>query len=96
MSMSVAGSALLGDLKVVTTSNRGRSAEELADEALDKILYVGQNVHPAIREQAQAFREQIRVVLVHYMKQAIKSDRTTLAAKLRLAGHADLVKLLEN
>lgn len=96
MTMSVTGSALLGDLRVVTTSNRGRSPEDLANEALDKILYVGKDVHPAIRDQAQAFKEQIRMVLVHYMNQAIKSDRTTLAAKLRVAGHADLIKLLEN
>jgi len=59
-------------------------------------MYVGENAHPAIREQAQAFQDHIRQVLVFYMKEAIKSDRTTLANILTNAGHPELVKLLEN
>jgi hypothetical protein len=34
-------------------------------------------------------------VLVFYMKRAIESNNTTLANKLREAGHFDLVTLLE-
>jgi len=34
-------------------------------------------------------------VLVKYLKQALQSDRTTLANKLRGAGHSDLIKILE-
>lgn len=94
--MDIQLSTAINNVTVRTTSNRGRTPEELANEALDKILYVGENVHPAIRDQAQAFKEQIRVLLVHYMRQAIISDRTTLSAKLKSFGHADLVKLLEN
>ena len=93
--MDVQFSAALNSVSVRTTNNRGRTPEELANEALEKILYVGENVHPVIRDQAQAFKEQIRVLLVNYMRQAIVSDRTTLAAKLKSYGHADLVKLLE-
>jgi hypothetical protein len=94
--MSVSTGALLGELQVVTTTNRGRSPEELTDEAVNKILYVSSNVHPVIRDQAVAFKEQIRGVMLHYMKQAVVSDRTTLANKFKASGHADLVKLLEN
>lgn len=93
--MSVSTGALLGDLKVVVTNNRGRTPEELTDEALDKLLYVSNNVHPVIRDQAIAFKEQIRNVMLHYMKQAVVSDRTTLKNKLKASGHADLAKLLE-
>jgi len=93
--MDVQFSTAINNVTVRTTNNRGRSPEELAAEALDKILYIGESVHPVIRDQAQAFREQIRVVLIQYMKQAIISDRTTLAAKLKSYGHADLVTLLE-
>ena len=56
---------------------------------------LGISPHPAIRDQAQAFREHIRGVLVFYMKRAIESNNTTLANKLREAGHFDLVTLLE-
>lgn len=83
-----------GDVKVLTTSNRGFTPEEIAERALDKIISVGESSHPAIRDQAVAFRDYIRQVLVYYMHEAIKSDRTTLSCKLRESGHPELVQLL--
>jgi hypothetical protein len=94
--MQVQMSSGIGHLEVRTTSNGGFTPEELAQEALDRILYIGESTHPAIRDQAIAFREQIRAVLVTYMKRAVTSDRTTLKAKLKAMGHADLAALLEN
>lgn len=80
---------------VATTSGRGFAPEEIAERALDKIIAVGENSHPAVREQAMAFRNQIRGVLVMYMREAIQSDRTTIANRLREAGYPDLVTLLK-
>lgn len=88
------GTSEIGDFTVLTTSNRGFTPEEIADRALDKIMYVGENSHPAIRDQALAFREQIRQVLVYYMHEAIKSDRTTQIVRLQEAGHPELANLL--
>ena len=85
----------LGDIMVHTVSHRGFTPEELAEQALNKIIYVGEQSHPAIRDQAQAFREHIRAVLVFYMNRAIESNNTTLANRLREAGHSELVTLLE-
>jgi hypothetical protein len=93
--MDVQMPIMMNGVTVHTTSSRGFTPEELADQALEKILHVGENVHPVIRDQAKAFKEQIRVILVHYMGQAIRSDRTTLISRLKMAGHHDLVKLLE-
>ncbi len=93
--MQIAAQAETGILQVQTTSNRGFTPEELANGALDRILFIGDTTHPVIKEQAVAFREQIRGVLVHYMHQAIKSDRTTLANTFKTSGHPELVKLLE-
>jgi hypothetical protein len=95
MTMTEKGVLLGGSVEVLTTSNRGFMPEEIAERALDKIIYVGGNSHPAIRDQAEAFRENIRKVLVFYMKEAIQSDRTTIAARLREAGHPELIKLLD-
>ena len=36
-------SSALGTVQVMTTNNRGFSAEELADRALDQIINVGDN-----------------------------------------------------
>lgn len=92
--MTDGGVLLGGGVVVMTTSNRGWTPEEIAERALDKIIYVGGNSHPAIRDQAEAFRENIRQVLVFYLNEAVKSDRTTIAARLREAGHPELIKLL--
>jgi hypothetical protein len=89
-------SALLGGgVKVYTTSNRGFTPEEISERAVDKIISVGSQTHPVIREQAEAFKENIRKVIVHYMKEAISSNNTTLAHKFRQAGHPELIKILE-
>ena len=93
---SANGGVLLGQITAKSVSGRGFTPEEVADMALEKIMYVGESSHPVIRDQAEAFRDQIRIVLVRYMKQAVSSHNTTLANKLRDAGHPELIKLLEN
>lgn len=87
--------ALLGDITVTHVSGRGFTPEEVAEMALEKIVYVGSNSHPVIREQAEAFKNQIRGVLVRYMKQAVASHNTTIANRLKEAGHPELTKILE-
>ena len=89
------GEAFLGGVKVYTTQYRGHTPEELAEMAIDKIIYVGKESHPAILGQAEAFKEQIKRVMVAYMHKAIKCDRDTVAHKLRQSGHPELIKLLE-
>ena len=82
------------NFEVHTTAHRGHTPEEIAEFALAKIMYVSKDANPLIRDQ-EAFKGYIRDVLVKYLKQAVKSDRTTLANKLREAGHSDLIKILE-
>ena len=84
------------NFEVHTTSGRGHTPEELADFALDKIMYVSKDANPLIRDQAEAFRDYIRKVLVEALKSAVESDRVTLANRLREAGHSEIIKLLEN
>lgn len=90
------GNILEGDVAVLTTEGRGFTPDEIADRALAKIMYVSKDANPLIRDQAEAFKESIRETLVFYLKQAVQSDRTTLANRLREAGHSDLIKILEN
>jgi hypothetical protein len=81
---------------VITSEiGQGHTPEQVAEMALAKIIYVAQDANPLIREQAEAYKNNIRHVLVQYMKKAIKSNHTTLANKLREAGHSDLIKILE-
>jgi hypothetical protein len=85
---------LLNGVQVYTTNGRGFTTAEIAERAVDKIVYVGKDSHPVIRDQAEAFKEQIRSVVEFYLKEAIKSDRTTIAHRLTEAGHPELKTLL--
>lgn len=85
-----------GDFKVLSTNNRGFTPEEIAERAIDKIIFVGKDSHEAIRAQAEAYKEHIKGVVLFYLKEAVKSDRTTIANRLRDAGHPELINLLED
>lgn len=95
MSLSTNGSVELMSVGVVTTSGRGFNATELADMFTDKVVYVGDTAPPAIRDQARAFREQVRQVALGYITQAQKSERTTIINILRQSGQYEAADILE-
>ena len=84
-------------VSVATTDNRGFTPEELAERCADKLISVSDDAHPAIREQAKAFRAAIISVVTHYMKEAVSNDRVTVYNALVDAGHpmlADAIRKL--
>lgn len=83
-----------GIVEVQTTDHRGFSPEEVAERCLSKILRVSDTAPPAIKDQAQAFQNHIRAVLVFYMKEMVQSDRTTTFNALSDAGHKDLAEMI--
>jgi len=93
--ITVQGIGESSGIHVFTKDHGGFTPEEIAERALDKIIQVGDQSHPVVRDQANAFRNHIRGVLVFYMNEAVKFDRVTLAHKLREAGHPELIKLLD-
>ena len=95
MTISVEIPVLLGGVVVHTSDNRGFAPEELTERAIEKIIYVGSNSHPAVRAQAEAFKESIKGVVLAYMKEAVACHNVTIANKLTQAGHPELVKLLD-
>jgi len=84
----------VGNVFVQTTQSRGWTTEELAARAADKIIYVGDQSHPAVQAQARASKENVQHVVAFYLKEAVEQDRATIAVRLREAGHPDLVHLL--
>lgn len=92
--ISVESPVLVGGVQVATTSGRGWSPEELAERAANKIVYVGDQSHPLVREQARAFKQNVQAVICFYLKEAIEQDRVTIAGRLKDAGYPDLVRLL--
>ena len=84
----------LGDVVVKTTERRGLSPEELAERAVEQIVSVSSSVDPIVRQQAEAFRNRIYHVLLGIIKQAIKSDRTTLINEFIQQGQSDTADIL--
>ncbi len=81
-------------VEVVTTQNRGQTPEEVAERCINKIVGISVTADPVIRQQAEAYKTQIEQVIVHYMKKAIQSDRTTVYNVLLDAGEQKLADLI--
>ena len=81
-------------VEVLTTENRGFTVEEIADRCLKKIIAVSDNAPPEIRDQAVAFKEAIRPLLIFYMKEVVNSDRTTVYNIIRDAGHPEVAEVV--
>ncbi|MEL0015785.1 MAG: hypothetical protein VW715_11265 [Rhodospirillales bacterium] len=79
---------------VQTTSNRGFTPEEVAQRCADKIVAVGDSAPPAIRDQALAYKRNITKVIEFYLREAVKSDRTTVYNAINNAGHPELAELI--
>lgn len=79
---------------VETTQGRGFTPEEVAERCVKKIISVSDSAHPGIRDQAKAFEKHIEKVVAFYMREAIRSDRTTVYNALMDAGNPELAELV--
>jgi len=55
---------------------------------------VGDSAPPAIRDQALAYKRNITKVIEFYLREAVKSDRTTVYNAINDAGHPELAELI--
>lgn len=92
--MQVSGAGDVGLVQAHTTSGRGLNVEELADMAMREMIHVADTAHPEIRNQANQFKLNVRRLLMTYMHQAIRSDRTTLYNNLRGAGFPEVADIV--
>ena len=92
--MSVESDFVLGQVGITTTDGKGHDPEFWAEQATKKIVSIGGNCHPLIAQQAEAFREAVLQQISYYMKEAIKSDRTTLIAELEKQGQQEMANIL--
>lgn len=84
----------VGNVSVQITSNRGFTPEEVAERCLDRIISVSDSAPRELKDQAMAYRESIRALLLFYMDEAIRSDRTTIYNALVDAGQKDLAEAI--
>ena len=86
--------ASVGGFEVQTTNERGHTPEELAANAVAKIINIADSADPVLRQQAEAFRSRIYHVVLGIIKQAVRSDRTTLVNEFIQQGHSDVADIL--
>jgi|TARA_R110000868_G_scaffold401169_1_gene676513 hypothetical protein len=79
---------------VEATSNGGHPPEFWAKRCSERLLAVAESAPPVLREQAQAFKDQIEHVVLLHMKRAIQSDRSTVGHLLTEAGQPKLAELV--
>ena len=79
---------------IQTTDNRGQTPEEVAERCVNKLIGISNNAHPAIKEQARAYRKEIEKIIAIYMRQAIKSDRTTVYNAIKDSGNPKLAEYI--
>lgn len=82
------------DVKVHTTNNRGHDPQFWVDRVMERLLSVSENADPIVKEQAKAFKDSIQALLLFYINQAIKSDRSTVAGLLDKQGHKDMADII--
>jgi hypothetical protein len=82
------------NVEVETSDNGGHSPEFWAKRAADRIIQAADTTHPAIREQANAFKAAIELVVLDHIKRAIKCDRSTVSYLVSEAGHPTLAEHL--
>lgn len=84
----------LGTVNVQTTDNKGLSPEYWTERILERLVSVSDNADPMVKAQADAFKDQIEKVILIYMKQAILSDRSTVAGMLEKQGHKEMADII--
>ena len=84
----------IGDVGVKTTHNKGLSPEYWTERIVERLVSISENADPMVKAQAEAFKEAITNLILLYLKQAINSDRATVAGLLEKQGHKDMADII--
>jgi len=84
----------IGQVSVQTTQNKGLSPEYWTERLVEKLIGISDNADPMVKAQAEAFKDTIQQVILLYIKQAISSDRATVAGLLQKQGHKEMADII--
>jgi len=88
------GEGDVGKVSVFTSVNRGHTPEQIAEMALNRIMQVNESAPSVIKEQALAYKDRLREILIYYMNSMAKSERTTIWALMKKQGHDDIAEII--
>ncbi len=84
----------VGSVMVQTTSERGFTPEEVAERCLNKMISVSDSAPDVLKRQLEVYKDEVRQLLITYMKEAIKSDRTTVYNMLINSGQTSVAEII--
>ena len=87
---SVKGGIETGFVTVVASNNGGLSDDQISEMATNKIIAVSETAPEPIRQQAQAFSDNVRNVVHYHIELARREERATICHKVREVGQPDL------
>lgn len=83
-------------LQVLRTDGAPHDALVWATMAANRVISISDEAPPGIREQAHAFRQQIRQTVAHYVREAVKDRFAHLATELEKAGMHEAAALVRS
>lgn len=86
----------VGTFGVVTTSNGGHDLDFYADRIVERLISVSETAPEPIKAQALHYKNSLRLVVRDGLERAVRSDRTTLVAKMERAGLADAALFIKH
>ena len=92
--LASSGHSELGAVNVFTSIDSGHSPEQIADMALNKIMSISETAAPEIKMQAEAYRNNLKEILVYYLGKMAQSERTTIWALMKQQGHDDIAEII--
>ena len=92
--ISVETGISVNSVNVMTSNEGGLSSEQLTQLAMDKLLKVSDSAPPVIKEQAEAFKENLQKVVYYYIELARREERATIAHKMSKAGQKEMADLI--
>ncbi len=88
------GTGDVGSVNIYTSQEGGHSAKDIADMALNHNMQVSETAPPVIRDQAMDHKDRLRKILIYYMNNMAKSERTTIWALMKKQGHEEIAEII--
>ena len=84
----------VGSVNIKTSNEGGLTNEQIADLAVDKIASVSDQAPAHVRQQAKLFKEQLKIILYHYILLARREERATIIQALRSSGQKETAEYI--
>lgn len=88
------GGLKLGKVEVSTTTDGGHPPEYWAERCADRMVMISAKAPQPVRDQAIAYKDELKLMIYQHIKRAILSDRNTLAVLLEKEGYPDVAKAI--